>query len=303
MKTRKIGSLDVSIVGLGCNNFGWRQNQAETERVVHAALEAGINFFDTADMYGDTLSETYLSQAFKGHRDEAVIATKFGWALDDKRGGAHPDYVRQAVDDSLKRLKVDHIDLYQLHKPDPKVPIADTLAALDELVKAGKVREIGCSNFSAEQLKEAEAYSQSTNSSRFVSVQNEFSLLQREPEQAVLPVTKELNLAFLPYFPLASGLLSGKYRLNQPLPENSRLSGSAPDQRKLELVEKLLNFAQSQGHRLLELAFAWLLAHDTVASVIAGATRVEQVQANAKAAQWQLSEAELAECAKILKDF
>src|SRR5215210_8080880 len=208
MDTRRIGSLEVSVVGLGCNNFGRRLDSGATSAVVDAALDAGINFFDTADVYGGTRSEEYLGRALGRRRDEVVIATKFGSAVDERRKGARPEYVRQAAEDSLRRLGTDRIDLYQLHWPDPQVPIEDTLGALDELVQAGKVREIGCSNFSVEQLREAEA-SVLPGGARFVSVQNEYSLLQRAPEQdGVLAECERADLAFLPYFPLASGLLT-----------------------------------------------------------------------------------------------
>ena len=203
MEHRRIGSLEISLVGLGCNNFGRRLDEKRTAEVVGAAIDAGITFFDTADMYGDTLSEQYLGHALGARRKEVVIATKFGWALDSARKGARPDYVRRAVEDSLGRLGTDCIDLYQLHQPDPSVPVADTLAALDGLVKAGKVREIGCSNFSAAQLREA-ASAVRPGAARFVSVQNEYSLLQREAEQEVLSECERLDLAFLPYFPLSA---------------------------------------------------------------------------------------------------
>jgi aryl-alcohol dehydrogenase-like predicted oxidoreductase len=305
MQTRRIGSLTASLVGLGCNNFGRRTDERRTAEVVAAALDSGINFFDTADMYGDTLSEQYLGRALAGRRKDAVIATKFGWALDEERkGGASPAYVRRAAEDSLRRLGTDHIDLYQLHKPDPTVPIADTLAALDELVKAGKVREIGCSNFSAAQLREAEAAVRA-GAARFVSVQNEYSLLKREPEQEVLPECERLGIAFLPYFPLASGLLSGKYRLGRPAPSGSRIT---PDGRFSDLlsegmlrrVEALIAFAETRGRTILELAFSWLASRKPVASVIAGATSPEQVRANAAAADWRLTAEELAQVDRIL---
>jgi aryl-alcohol dehydrogenase-like predicted oxidoreductase len=200
-----------------------RIDAAATERVVHAALDAGINFFDNADIYGATKSEEFLGRALKGRRDRAIIATKFGMVVDEQRKGARPEYVKQACDDSLHRLGVEHIDLYQLHQPDPNVPIADTLGAMDGLVKTGKVREIGCSNFSAEQLDEA-AHVTKPGAARFVSVQNEYSLLHREPETSVLPACERLGLAFLPYFPLASGLLTGKFEPGTPAPADSRLS-------------------------------------------------------------------------------
>ncbi len=295
METRKIGSFEVSVVGLGCNNFGWRLDAERTAAVVNAALDAGVTFFDTADIYGSGQSEEYLGRALGKHRDEVILATKFGNPMDEQRKGAHPDYVRQAVEESLKRLGTDHIDLYQLHKPDPTVPIADTLGALDELVRAGKVREIGSSQFSVAQIDEAEA-AVKPGAARFVSVQNQYSLFHREPEQGVLAECERLDLAFIPFFPLASGLLTGKYRKGQPVPEGTRISaGSASlTDKNLDVVERLIQFAEARNYTILELAFAWLLAHQPVVSVIAGATKPEQVRANAAAAGWQLSAAEVA---------
>jgi aryl-alcohol dehydrogenase-like predicted oxidoreductase len=293
MKTKRIGSLEVSVVGLGCNNFGRRLDAAETARVVDAAIDAGINFFDTADIYGETKSEEYLGRAIASRRKDVVIATKFGMEIDDTRRGAHPDYVRRAADDSLRRLGIGCIDLYQLHRPDPSVPIADTLGALDELVRAGKVREIGCSNFSVVQMREA----------RFASVQNEYSLLVRTPERdGVLAECAATGVAFLPYFPLANGLLTGKYRRGQPAPQGrmaERWNSGTVDDAQRETVERLIAFAESRGRSILDLAFSWLLAHEPVASVIAGATRVEQVAANAAAAEWTLTAEEMAEVDRI----
>jgi aryl-alcohol dehydrogenase-like predicted oxidoreductase len=298
MDHRSIGSLRVSLVGLGCNNFGMRIDAAATERVVNAALDAGIDLFDTADIYGATKSEEFLGRALKGRRDHAIVATKFGMAVDDRRKGARPEYVKQACDDSLRRLGIDHIDLYQLHQPDPSVPIADTLGAMDDLVKAGKVREIGCSNFSAEQLDEAERTTKS-GAARFVSVQNEYSLLHREPERAVLPACDRLGLAFLPFFPLASGLLTGKFEPGKPAPADSRLSLSWTSrfttEKNVQIAEALKAFAAARRHTLLELAFSWLASRAQVASVIAGATSPEQIRANAAAANWKLNAEELAE--------
>ena len=303
MKTRTIGSLEVSVVGLGCNNFGWRIDAEATETVVSEALECGINFFDTADIYGTGQSEEYLARALGKRRDEVLIATKFGMPFDEQRKGAKPDYIRQAIEDSLRRLRTDRIDLYQLHQPDPLTPIADTLGALDELVKAGKVREIGCSNFSAEQLREAESEVKA-GGARFVSVQNEYSLLHREPEQEVLAECELLKLALLPYFPLASGLLTGKYRPGETAPEGSRgrdqFAAQAFTDQNLALADSLRQFAESRGHSLLELAFSWLLMRPVVASVIAGAKSPDQVKANATAAGWQLTQEELAEVEAIL---
>ena len=231
------------------------------------------------------------------------VSSKFGSKIDDTRKGAKPDYVRRACDDSLKRLATDHIDLYQLHRPDPSTPIADTLGALDELVRAGKVREIGCSNFSAEQLREANSVVAAGNA-HFVSVQNELSLLHREPEKEVLPECRRLGIAFIPYFPLSSGVLSGKYRKGKPAPPGSRIgSGWNSDiltPHNLQIVESLIAFATSKGHTILELAISWLACHDVVASVIAGATKPDQVRANAAAANWKLTEEEMREVDKIV---
>lgn len=302
MEKRRIGSLEVSLVGLGCNNFGARLDAEATARVAHAALDAGINFFDTADIYGKTKSEEYLGRALADRRDEVVLATKFGMEVDEHRKGARPEYIRQAIEDSLRRLATDRIDLYQLHRPDPEVPIADTLGALNELVQAGKVREIGCSNFSVAQLQEAEA---AAVGARFVSVQNEYSMVKREPERdGVLAECERLGLAFLPFFPLASGLLTGKYRLGQPVPERGRLAeeryaGNRSEQ-NLRLVEALIDFAEARDYTVLELAFSWLVARPVVASVIAGATSVEQIQLNARAANWKLSDDELIDVEGIL---
>src|SRR3990170_1619788 len=218
IEKRVIGSLSVSVVGVGCNNFGSRIDESRSAEVVHAAIDAGINFFDTADSYGNGSSERFLGRALGARRREVVIATKFAYAIEGVGGGAHPNYIRRAIDASLKRLGTDYIDLYQQHVPDPGVPIADTLGALDELVKAGKAREIGCSHFFAELLREASGANAARGGwARFVSVQNEYSLLHREPERGVLDECDRLDMAFLPFFPLKSGLLSGKYRKGQPV--------------------------------------------------------------------------------------
>jgi aryl-alcohol dehydrogenase-like predicted oxidoreductase len=329
VEQRQIGSVQVSAVGVGCNAFGDKIDADTTAAVVRAALEAGVNFFDTADSYGDTRSETFLGRALEGSRDQAVIATKFGMPLDAKRpGGGSPEYVRRAVEDSLRRLQTDYIDLYQLHAPDPDVPIEETLGALAELVEAGKVREIGCSNFGVEEVRAAAGARNAAVS--FASVQSEYSLLKRDAEQALIPECERLGLAFLPYFPLASGLLTGKYRRGEPPPEGSRLAGGrgtsmmtahSPalieslrlgrlpplprrrqllSERSLDAVESLREFAESRGHSLLELAISWLLAHAVVASVIAGATRPDQVHANAAAAGWALTATDLAEIDALL---
>jgi aryl-alcohol dehydrogenase-like predicted oxidoreductase len=308
MDMRKIGQLHVSVVGLGCNNFGGRLDEAATRRVVDAALAHGINFFDTADMYGGTESEAFLGRILAGRRDQVLLATKFGIALGpDRPGGAHPDYLRRALAESLKRLRMDHVDLYQLHRPDPKVPIADTLGALGELVQAGMIREIGCSNFDAAQLAEAHA-AVAAGAPRFVSVQNEYSLMHREPERGVLSACSRLNVAFLPYFPLMSGLLSGKYRRGKPLPSGTRVTGNARWESLLTdanyaLIEALADFAEARGYALVDLAFAWLLSKPQVASVIAGATSPEQIASNAATARWRLSAEEANAVEAILTEY
>ena len=290
MEHRSLGSLSVSVVGIGCNNFGKRLDQAATSAVVAAALDAGVNFFDTADVYGETLSEVYLGQALGARRDEAIIATKFGMPLDDTHFGARPEYVRAACEDSLRRLGTDHIDLYQLHYPDDTVPIEDTLGALAELVAAGKVREIGCSNLSADQLRAA--VSAAEDHPAFVSIQNQYSLLARGPEDdGVLAACRDLGIGFLPFYPLANGLLSGKVRPGEAVPEDSRLAHMPADRsvhwlsdEMRERVNVLVAYADEDGIPILTLAFSWLLAHDEVASVIAGASNPDQVRANAAAA-------------------
>jgi aryl-alcohol dehydrogenase-like predicted oxidoreductase len=302
MEKRKIGSLEVTVVGLGCNNFGWRIDARETAEVVDATLEAGINFFDTADIYASGKSEEFLGRALGSRRSQVVLATKFGMKLDEKRNGAKPAYVRQAAEDSLRRLGTDYIDLYQLHTPDASTRIGETLEALGDLVKAGKVREIGCSNFSAAQLREAEIGGE--NAKRFASVQNDYSMIHREPEAEVLGECVREGIAFIPYFPLANGLLSGKYRRGQPFPTGSRGSDAFGPKiftdENLAKAESLANFAASRGHTLLELAMSWLASRPAVASIIAGAKTAAQVKANAAAADWRLSEADLAEITRLL---
>lgn len=302
MNKRRIGSLYVSWVGLGCNNFGRILDAEATAKVVGAALDAGINFFDTADVYGGTKSEEFLGRALGKRRNDVIIATKFGNRIDDERKGAHPDYVQRAAEDSLRRLRTDYIDLYQLHTPDDAVPIADTLGALEKLVKAGKVREIGCSNFTVDQLRDAE-HALPPKCARFVSVQNEYSLLHRDPENGLLQECAAAGIGFLPYFPLASGLLTGKYRKGQPVPPGSRMAAGWHDElmteKNLEIVEKLAAFAEAHGHTLLELSISWLVERPMVASVIAGATTPEQVKANAVAGGWDMTEAEIQDINRI----
>ncbi len=298
MRSRSIGSLEVSVAGLGCNNFGGRIDVEVSRAVVDAALDVGVTHFDTADLYGGGASEEFLGRALGDRRPDAVVATKFGMRPPPEGlSGGHPDWVARAVDDSLARLGTDYIDLYWLHQPDPKTPIGDTLAALDGLVEAGKVREVGCSNFSAEQLDEAAAAAADRGLRPFVVVQNEYSLLHREPEVAVLPAIERLGLSLVPYFPLASGLLTGKYRPGEPPPEGTRLARWPADRverllsdQQLATVERLRAFASAHGHTLPELALSWLATNPLVSSVIAGATSPEQVRANAAATEaWQLS--------------
>jgi aryl-alcohol dehydrogenase-like predicted oxidoreductase len=296
MDTRSIGTLEVSVVGLGTNNFGLSMDQDQVLPVVEAAFESGINFFDTSDSYRD--SEEKLGRALGRRRDEAVIGTKFGSPVGrDGTGGAAPDYVRGAVERSLQQLGTDRIDLYQLHRPDPETPIADTLGVLDELVREGKVREIGCSNFSVDRLRQAEA-AVAPGGARFVSVQNNYNLLHRADERDVLPECRRSGLAYLPYFPLASGLLTGKYRRGEAPPDGTRLQrwgADALSDENFDLVDRLTAWAAARDHSLLDLAFAWLVANPLIPSVIAGATHPDQVRANVAAGAWRLSPDEVAE--------
>jgi aryl-alcohol dehydrogenase-like predicted oxidoreductase len=291
MEKRRIGSLEVTVVGLGCNNFGWRIQEKESAAVVGAALDAGINFFDTADVYDKGTSEEFLGRALGKRRGEAVVATKFGKPMDERRQGGKPAYVREALEASLRRLGTDYIDLYQMHSPDPDTPVEDTLGALEDLVRAGKVREIGCSNFSAEQLRQTPG--------RWASVQNHYSLYTRTPEQdGVLDECVRQGIAFIPFFPLESGLLTGKYRPGAPPPAGSRGdAGWGPKvytERNLEWVEELRQFAEHRGHTVVDLAMSWLAGQPAVSSIIAGATTPEQVRANAASASWQMTADELA---------
>ena len=309
MRKRRIGSLEVSVTGVGCNNFGRELDLAETRRVVDAALDHGITFFDTADQYGRpfTTSETFLGEALAGRRNEAVIATKFGRVLDEQRQGASPAYVRAATEASLKRLRTDRIDLMQLHVPDPATPIAETLGALDELVKEGKIREIGSSNFDARQTREAEDAARENGTVRFVSTQAEYSLLQRSAEAELLPECERLGIGFLPFFPLFNGLLSGRYRAGEAPPSGSRIGGKDAaaqarimSEANMAAVGRLTAYAEAHGHTLLDLAFAWLLAHEAIPSVIAGVRTPEQAAANAAASRWELTPAQRAEVSALV---
>ena len=288
-------------MGRGCNNFGWHIDEARTREVVDAAIDAGITMFDTADIYGDTESEAFLGRVLKGRRDRVVLASKFGKpGRPGLAGGASPAYVRASLEASLRRLRTDRIDLYQLHEPRDETPIGETLGELDALVREGKVREIGCSNFTKEQLRAADRAA--GEDARFACVQNELNLLDRADIDDGLDEAGRLGIAYLPYYPLANGLLTGKYRRGTPLAVGSRLDTWFDDQERaeamtperLDRIEALDAFATDRDHTLLELAFGWLLAHDPVASVIAGATSAEQVFANAAAGGWILDAAELA---------
>lgn len=314
MEYRRLGrsGLTVSVVGLGCNNLGRAgtatESQAGTDAVVHAALNAGVTLFDTADVYGKTpgLSEERLGQALKERRAEAIVATKFGMDLDGANG---PDfnargsrkYIRTSVEASLRRLRTDYIDLYQFHTPDPLTPIEETLAALDDLVREGKVRYIGHSNRAGWQIAQAEYVARELGAERFISSQNHYNLLDRRAELEVIPAAHELGLGVLPYFPLANGLLTGKYS-DGKAPEGSRLTHSRTNlltDADFDQLQAFGAFAKSRGVTELEVAFSWLAAQPAVASVIAGATKPEQIQQNAAAATWKPTAEDLAELDEI----
>lgn len=310
MQLRNLGAsgLKVSIIGLGCNNFGMRIDQAQTRMVVDAALDCGVNFFDTADIYGGSKSEVFLGEALKGRRDKAVLATKFANPMGEGaylRGGARR-YIVKAVEDSLKRLHTDHIDLYQMHVPDADTPIDETLRALDDLVRSGKVLYIGNSNFSGWQIADADWTARAGGLERFVSAQNNFSLLERGVEREVLPACERFGLGLLPFFPLASGFLTGKYQRGEPPRQGTRLAAwgargaAALSDRNFDRLEALEAWAEQRGRRILDLAFAWLIGHPAVSSVIAGATTAEQVQANARCAEWILTPEEVVEVRALI---
>jgi aryl-alcohol dehydrogenase-like predicted oxidoreductase len=312
VKERNLGrsGLKVSILGLGCNNLGGRLDRAASTRVVHAALDLGVTLFDTADVYAMGNrggSEILLGEALGERRKDIVLATKFGLPMDDERKqrGGSRRYIINAVEASLTRLKTDWIDLYQLHAPDPETPIEETLRALDDLITEGKVRYIGCSNFMAWQMVDANLKARLANLTPFVSCQNEYSLLVRHVDRELSDAMLAYGVGFLPYFPLASGLLTGKYRRNAALPQGARLTISPRltdrflNEGNYDLVEKLQDFCDERGRTLLELAFSWLLARPFVSSVIAGASTPEQLQQNAKAIEWTLTAADLAEIDRI----
>jgi aryl-alcohol dehydrogenase-like predicted oxidoreductase len=309
MEIRNLGQsgLRVSSIGLGCNNFGGRIDETATRAVIHKALDLGITLFDTADVYGERGgSETVMGRILGDHRKRIVLATKFAAPMDDgEKSGGSRQYIMAAVEDSLRRLKTDWIDLYQMHRTDPRTPIEETLRALDDLIRQGKVRYIGCSNFAAWQMTEAAWTARTAALNGFVSCQDEFSLVHRAPEAELLPAARKLGLGLLPYFPLASGLLTGKYRRNATLPAGTRLAGTQRladrylTERNWTIAERLGDFTEAHGRTMLQLAFSWLLAQSPVASVIAGATRPEQLEQNVKAGDWALTADALAEIDRI----
>ncbi|MCK9485929.1 MAG: aldo/keto reductase [Dehalococcoidia bacterium] len=311
MEYRNLGNsgLEVSVVGLGTNNFGMRMDAQRAEGVVLECLEQGINLFDTADAYGGRgPSEEFLGRALRGRRHEAVIATKFASPMGEgpMQSGASRRWIMQAVEDSLRRLGTDYIDLYQVHRPDPRTPDEETLRALDDLVRAGKVRYLGNSNYAGWQIAHNHWIAQSNGLTPFISAQNQYSLLDRRVEGEVVPAAQKFGLGVLPFFPLASGLLTGKYRRGEAPPEGTRLSqGPQADRmltdRNFDTVERLTEFAEGRGRTVLELAFSWLASQPHVGSVIAGATSPEQVRANAAAAAWRLTPEEMAEVDQITR--
>lgn len=314
MKTRKLGSsgIDVSLVGLGCNNFGMTLDEAGSRNVIDAAIDHGITLFDTADVYGGAAgagtSETFMGRILGVRRKKIILATKFGHKFSEEKQGARAAYIKSAVEDSLKRLQTDYIDLYQLHKPDTKTPMEETLGALNDLVKAGKVRAIGCSNLDAAGIRDANAISKKNNWTRYESAQDEYSLLFRKPEDGLLQTLQAENMGLLPYFPLASGLLTGKYSKDTAAGSDTRfgkmkaLGDRYATDENWCIVAALKEFCAKRNHTMTELAFSWLASKPVVSSVIAGATRPEQIAQNVKAADWDLSSADLTEIEAILKN-
>jgi len=311
MELRNLGrsGLQVSVVGLGCNNFGGRLSLEQTRPVVHAALDAGITLFDTADRYGGFGgSESQLGEILGARRKDIVLATKFAGAMsaDGPRKGASRAWIMTAVEDSLRRLKTNWIDLYQVHFPDANTPIEETLRTLEDLVSQGKVRYIGCSNFRPWEVVEAAFTAELNKLGAFVSVQEEYSVLRRDVETDMLPVARRYGLGLLPYYPLANGLLTGKYQ-QDAMPDGARLTVDPAygdhayiNERNWAIVDKLRAFCDARGHTLLELAFCWLLAEPLTSSVIAGATKPEQIAGNVAAADWKLTAEDMAEIAAII---
>ena len=312
MEYRQLGSsgLKVSTVGLGTNNFGGRIDAERSAAVLRQCIDEGINFIDTANIYGRSVSEQHIGETVKGIRSQVLIATKVSGAMGDgpnDRGNSRY-HIMEQVEASLRRLQTDYIDLYQIHFTDPSTPIEETLRALDNLVRQGKVRYIGCSNFAAWQVCEAYWTSKALNLNAFVSVQPEYSMLNRDVERELMPFCEAYNVGVIPYFPLAGGFLTGKYQQGQPVPEGTRFAGNERAQqrtlteRNFAFLSRLESFAEERGHPIVELAIAWLLGKSIVSSVIAGATRPEQVTANAKAADWHLTPEEMDEVGRILRD-
>jgi len=310
MRYRILGNsqLRVSVIGLGGNNFGWWSDRETSAKVVHRAIELGVNFIDTADMYDDGRSEDFIGSALKGMRQDVFLATKFGakFRSDPEYGGASRRHIMRAVEASLKRLQTDYLDLYQIHLPDPNTPLAETLMALDELVKSGKVRYIGCSNFPAALLEEALSTSRGHKLASFVSLQARYNLLERDVEKEVIPSCRQHEINFIPWGPLAGGFLTGKYQQNPTLPQEGRLSKPMPmydyllTESNWKILAGLRALAEKNGRTLAELAMAWLLANDSIATVIPGARIPEQVDQNVLAASWQLGPEERDEIAQIL---
>ncbi len=309
MEQHTLGQLQVSAVGLGCNNFGTRLDAAGTKLVVDAAIDAGINYFDTAEMYGPHESEILLGQALGSRRSDVLIATKWGHTVslaDGERGG-DPALIRRSLENSLSRLGTDYIDHYQLHRPDPETPAEETLGCLAELRAEGKIREIGCTHFTAAELIDANRAAADHDLAPYPSIQNHYSLLNRGPEHdGVFEACRAAGTVFVPYFPLESGLLTGKFRLGQDRPEGTRLASwgdrasSFIDDDKLAVVERLIAWCEDQGRSLLELAISWHTSHPLVASVIAGATRPEQIEANVAASGWDLTDEDRAEVDAVI---
>ena len=309
MKKRNLGKsgLQVSAIGLGCNNFGWYIDLEASRKVIHKALDSGVTLFDTADIYGGNgASETIMGQIFGDRRKDIILATKFGMAMDTAgvMKGASRRYIMSAVEDSLRRLQTDWIDLYQLHQPDPLTPIDETLRALDDLIHQGKVRYIGCSNLPAWQVVQSQWTSRELGINRFICCQDEYSLLVREPERELMPAINAYDLGLLPFFPLAAGMLTGKHKRGKSaegsrLAKTKRLSDRYMTDANWKIVEELEAFCDKGGHSLLELAFSWLSSRPEVTSVIAGATSPEQIEQNVKAADWKLTPEEIAEVDRI----
>ena len=306
MDTRTIGGkegLIVSVVGLGCNAFGKRIDEKTTHMVLDAALDAGINFFDTAETYGDGNSERFMGTGLKGKRHKIKLATKFGMAQSHFFGKARGsrENIRFALEQSMKKLKTDWIDLYQIHRPDPETPIAETMEFLEELVTEGKIRYYGCSYFTAEQMQESIDEAEKHNLKGFVTAQNAWNVLERDIEKHLIPVCQTKGITILPYYPIAKGLLTGKYRRNQNAPEGSRLIGDADlINANFEILERLEGYASDHGYNLLTLAISWLAAHPSISSIIAGGSKPEQMTANSAAANWKLSTKQLNEINSLL---